>query len=324
MMISSKLLNKLSVLNNDLLDSLPFLNRFCYDHSYWTHDCAGVGENMRRDAVSRFIIQNQEILPTEKSDIFDRIENAAVYEVVKVVKGVPLFFEEHMERMRNSGRASGIALRKEDGEILDEISTLVKQNQCPETNAKLVCARVGEEEVFLTYFIATEDPGPHGLSRGVHAILLRAERKDPHVKRVSSSFRETVRDAMEKAGAYETLLVDGDGFITEGVRSNLFFVKGGNLCTPPAEKVLLGVTRKHVVQICKESGIEIREERLHRAEIEGIEAAFLTGTTVDVMPIGTIEDCTLGSASHPMVRGIVEKYWEEVEAYVQMSTSPSC
>jgi branched-chain amino acid aminotransferase len=272
---------------------------------------------MRRDAVSRFLILNQEILPTEKTDIFDRIENAAVYEVVKVVKGVPLFLEEHMERMRNSGDASGIALRKEDSEVLDEISTLVERNQCPETNAKLVCARVGEEEVFLTYFIATEDPGTQGRSRGVHTILFRAERKEPHVKRVSSSFRDRVRDAMEKAGAYETLLVDGDGFITEGVRSNLFFVMGGNLCTPPSERVLLGVTRKHVVQICKASGIDIREERLHRGEVEGIEAAFLTGTTVDVMPIGTIEDSALGSASHPMVRRIVEKYWQEVEAYVQ-------
>jgi branched-chain amino acid aminotransferase len=299
--------------------ALPFRNRFCYDLSHWAFDCAGLEENMRRDAVSRFLILNHEILATEKTDIFDRIENAAVYEVVKVVEGVPLFFEEHMERMRNSGRASGIALRKEDREILDEISTLVEQNQCPETNAKLVCARVGKEEVFLTYFIATEDPGPQGLSRGVHTILLRAERKDPHVKRVSSSFRDRVRDAMEKAGAYETLLVDGDGFITEGVRSNFFFVKGNNLCTPPSEKVLLGVTRKHVVRICEASGTELREERLHRGEIEGIEAAFLTGTTVDVMPIGTIEDCALGSASHPMVQGIVEKYREEVRACIHGS-----
>lgn len=274
---------------------------------------------MRRDAASRFLILNQEILATEKTDIFDRIENAAVYEVVKVVKGVPLFFEEHMERMRHSGDASGIAVQKEDREILDEIYRLVERNQCPETNAKLVCARVGEEEVFLTYFIATEDPGPHGLSKGVHTILFQAERKDPHVKRVSSSFRDRVRGAMEKAGAYETLLVDGDGFITEGVRSNLFFVKGNNLCTPPSEKVLLGVTRRHVVQICKESGTELREEKLHRREIAGIEAAFLTGTTVDVMPIGSIEDRTLGSASHPVVQRIVEKYREEVEAYVRRS-----
>jgi branched-chain amino acid aminotransferase len=173
------------------------------------------------------------------------------------------------------------------------------------------------EEVFLTYFIATEDPGPEGLKKGVHTILLQAERKDPHVKNVSSSFRDRVRKEMKKAGAYETLLVDGDGFITEGVRSNFFFVRGGRLCTPPSERVLLGVTRKQVVQICRESGIEIREERLHREAIDGIEAAFLTGTTVDVMPIGTIEDCTVGSATHPLVREIVDKYEEAVKACVQ-------
>jgi branched-chain amino acid aminotransferase len=272
---------------------------------------------MRRDAVSRFMILNHDIVHTEQTDIFDKIGKEAVYEVVKVVQGVPLFFEDHMARMRNSAGASGIALGKADREILDEIATLVEQNQCPDTNAKILCAQVEGEEVFLTYFIAVEDPGPEGLSRGVHTILLQAERTDPHVKNVSSSFRDRLKDAMKKAGAYETLLVDGDGFITEGVRSNLFFVREGSLCTPPSEKVLLGVTRKHVVQICGDSRIEIREEKLHRDDIRGIEAAFLTGTTVDVMPIGTIEDFALGSASHPVVQKIVEKYGEAVKACVQ-------
>ena len=96
--------------------------------------------DMRRDAVGPFLILNHEILATGKTDVFDRIRNAAVYEVIRVVEGVPLFFEEHMERMRQSGDASGIAVRKEDSEVLEEISTLVEQNQCPETNAKLVCS----------------------------------------------------------------------------------------------------------------------------------------------------------------------------------------
>ena len=272
--------------------------------------------DMRKDAVGPFLVLNHEILATGKTDVFDRIRNAAVYEVIRVVEGVPLFFEEHMERMRQSGDASGIAVRKEDSEVLEEISTLVEQNQCPETNAKLVCARVEGEEVFLTYFIPTEDPGYEGLRKGVHTILLQAERKDPHVKRVSSSFRDRVRDEMKKAGAYETLLVDRDGFVTEGVRSNLFFVKENRLCTPPSERVLLGVTRRHVVKICRETGIGIREQRLHRREIPGLEAAFLTGTTVDVMPIGTIEDCALASPTHPVVQEIVERYREDVKAYV--------
>lgn len=272
---------------------------------------------MRKDATGPFLILNQEILATAKTDVFDRIRNTAVYEVIRVVEGIPLFFEEHMERMRQSVEASGIAIGKEDSEVLDEISTLVERNQCPETNAKLVCARVEGEEIFLTYFIPTEDPGPEGLSKGVHTILLEAERKDPHVKRVSSSFRDRVRDEMEKTGAYETLLVEGDGFVTEGVRSNLFFLKENRLCTPPSEGVLLGVTRRHVVKICRSAGIGVREQRLHRREIPQLEAAFLTGTTVDVMPVGTIEDCALGSASHPVVREIVARYREEVKAYVQ-------
>jgi branched-chain amino acid aminotransferase len=273
---------------------------------------------MRKEASSRFLILDGEILPVEDVDIFERIRNdEAVYEVVRVVEGVPLFLEEHMERMRQSGDAAGIPIRKEDGQVFAEISTLVERNQCAETNAKLVCACVEGKEAFLTYFIPTENPGPEGLSKGVHTILLHAERKDPHVKRLSSSFRDRLRDAMKEAAAYETLLVDKNGFLTEGARSNLFFVRRGRLCTPPSEGVLLGVTRRHVVGICRESGIDIREERLHQREIPGIEAAFLTGTTVDVAPIATIEQFVLRSASHALVRRIVEKYREEVRAYVQ-------
>jgi branched-chain amino acid aminotransferase len=272
---------------------------------------------MRRDASFDFLILNRGILPVEEAGIFERIKNEAVYEVVRVAEGVPLFLEEHTERMRLSGESAGIPIRRGDREILEEISTLVERNRCTEANAKLVCARVGGEQAFLTYFIPTEDPGPEGLIKGVRTILLHAERRDPHVKRVSSSFRDRVKDAMREAGAYETLLVDKHGFITEGVRSNLFFVRNGVLCTPPSEGVLLGVTRRHVVGICKEAGIEIREERLHHREIPGIEAAFLTGTTVDVAPIAAIDRFVLRSASHPAVRQIVEKYREEVKAYIQ-------
>ena len=63
---------------------------------------------MRKDAVCPFLILNREVLRTEEADIFEGIENEAVYEVIKVVKGVPLFLEEHMERMRGSGEVSGM------------------------------------------------------------------------------------------------------------------------------------------------------------------------------------------------------------------------
>ena len=133
---------------------------------------------MRREAHSRFFLLNHEILPTDRMEIFDRIENEAVYEVIKVVDGVPVFFEEHMDRMRKSGEAAGMEIDPADRKILDEISTLVDRNHCTETNAKIVCARIGEEEVFLTYFIPTEDPGVEAWRSGIHTILLKAERKD--------------------------------------------------------------------------------------------------------------------------------------------------
>ncbi len=146
--------------------------------------------------------------------------------------------------------------------------------------------------------------------------FIPGERKKPHIKIVCGSFREKIANARKKAGAYEALLVDEDGHITEGSRSNIFFLKKGKIYTPPSGTVLLGVTREHVVGICKTLEMEISEAPFHIDEIEDIEGAFITGTTVDVLPIGSVDDKKIPSAFHPSVQKIAQEYNKEVKAYV--------
>jgi branched-chain amino acid aminotransferase len=113
------------------------------------------------------------------------------------------------------------------------------------------------------------------------------------------------------------LLVDDQGNITEGSRSNIFFLKNGLLLTPPARTVLLGVTRKHVINLCKSMKLQVLEELLHRGEISEISGAFITGTTVDIAPIRSIDDYTISSVENPHIQNIMRLYSGEVNAYIE-------
>ncbi len=82
--------------------------------------------------------------------------------------------------------------------------------------------------------------------------------------------------------------MNAKGFITEGSRSNFFAVFGNSLITPPANQVLKGITRKMVISLAINNGIELIERPIHYSEIDKMNGAFITGTSLKVLPINAI------------------------------------
>ncbi len=273
---------------------------------------------MIHEAIADYFIANHRCCSTRQTEVFYRIspEKDAVYEVVKLIDGIPLFLEPHIDRFRHSSRQSGHPLCKEVIDILDEIATLVKKNLISSTNVKMVWGRAEGEDLFLTYFIRTEYPGPDAYARGVQTILFAGERETPTIKTLKGSFRSQVRQALAEQDAWEALLVDKSGFITEGSRSNIFFVKDGNYYTPPAGTVLTGVTRQKVMELLNRLGVTVFERPLHRDELADIEGAFITGTTVDVLPVAAIGTQHVDSVNALCVRRVIDAYEKEMRNYI--------
>lgn len=272
---------------------------------------------MKHEATLEYYSVNGTLRTTRDTTAFDRIGGGAIYEVVKLIDGAPLFFEDHMARMRRSAALLGASLDKPELEILSDIQKLAEKNRCRHINVKLVSAHPDGEDLFLVYFIQSEYPGPEAYARGVHTIRFSGERECPHVKTLAGSFRKRVRQILEDAGAYEALLVDDDGFITEGSRSNIFFLKEGGIYTPPAGAVLLGVTRGQVTDICRELGIPVTEKPLHIDDLDHLQGAFITGTTVDVLPVASIDAIRIPSVSAPDIRNIIEAFRERTRADIR-------
>ncbi len=268
------------------------------------------------DAAFDYLFINGELHPSCEAAVFGRIGGNSVYEVIKLIEGVPLFFDDHLARMQRSATLLGASIEKPSAQVRAEIKKLVKKNGCADINVKLVWYPEKGRSIFLTYFVRQDFPDDGAYRRGAHVILFDGERRNPQIKAVKTSYRDRVRAVREAAGAYEALLVDDQGFISEGTRSNLFFLIDHQLCTPPSDAVLLGVTRQHVMALCRVLAIDVQEKRLHKDDLNRLEAAFITGTTIDVLPIGSIGPLQFASVGHPVIQTIARAFTDEVSACI--------
>ena len=225
-----------------------------------------------------------------------------------------------MDRLNRSIALQGITANISPYRVRSEINRLVEKTGCRNINVKLVWYLEGEKAQFLTYFIKQDIPSKEVYQKGVHTILYRGERQNPHIKAVKTSYRERVASAREAAGAYEAFLVDDSGYIFEGSRSNVFYLIDGELCTPPSENVLLGVTRQHVMALCQKLEVGLRQRKLHRKDLNRLEGAFITGTTIDVLPVGSIEQIRLTSASNHTIVTIAKAFERQVSDYILKNT----
>lgn len=95
-------------------------------------------------------------------------------------------------------------------------------------------------------------------------------------------------------GYDEALLLDTEGYVSEGSGENVFIVRNGVLKTTPLTSILEGITRDSIMEIAKDEGIEVREERFTRDELYIADEAFFTGTAAEVTPIRELDGRVIG------------------------------
>ncbi len=265
-----------------------------------------------------YCIVNGKVCLAEEVSISDLISSPSIYEVIRVIDGVPLYVEEHLLRMRESAQLLGFKIKKSDNEILNEIKKLITVNKFPNLNIKLVFSNLNKSnQLFLAYFIKSYYPEKEVYEKGIHTILFNVIRENPNAKIVNMSFKERVKKELEDKNAFEALLVNEDGYITEGSRSNIFFVIEDKVYTAPEGEVLQGITRERIFKVSKELGIEIIKKHVHVDELKNLDGAFMTGTSVNVLPIRTIDEIKLDSVNNKIIKEISLRYINDMEKYIE-------
>ena len=121
-----------------------------------------------------------------------------------------------------------------------------------------------------------------------------------------------LHDALAK-NADEAILLDKNGFISEGSGENLFIIQDSKLITPKTDFCLNGITRQSVMQIAHKLEIEVQEKNLTFDELVNADEAFFSGTAVEITPITTVDDTKIGGGSiGPITESLQSKYSEIV------------
>ena len=114
-----------------------------------------------------------------------------------------------------------------------------------------------------------------------------------------------------KAGYDEVLLVDERGCVAEGPTTNFFLVADGGLCTPSAESVLLGITRRSILEIARSEGLSVRETQLRPEALKAADEVFLTGTTAVIWPVESVDDVPIrNGVAGPVTQRLAARYGE--------------
>ena len=227
----------------------------------------------------------------QSSDHFDNslvYEGDSIYEVIRMIKGTPVFFHDHMERLESSARIQQKELLTNISNLKKDIVNLVKTERKKEINLKIVFNYNKDSSNYLVYFIEPIYPSEEQYKKGVKGILFFAERKDPESKVINHKLRSSIYHKLILESGYEALLVNENNQITEGSRSNIFFLKGDTLFTAPDDKILNGITRKYILDICHETKIKVKFMCVPIDELQDYDAAFMTGTSPMVLQFNCI------------------------------------
>ena len=117
-----------------------------------------------------------------------------------------------------------------------------------------------------------------------------------------------LHEAIQK-GADEAILLDKDGFISEGSGENIFIIKDGAILTPLTNHCLNGITRQSVITISEDLGYEVCEKNLTMDDLLNSDEAFFTGTAVEITPISKIDDQIIGKGLRgPITENLQRNY----------------
>ncbi len=252
-----------------------------------------------------------------------------VYETMRSYDGVVFMMSRHLQRLVRS--ASLIRLGAPEKEsLIDAVYKTLEANELSDAYIRITLSR-GKGAIGLdpdlcgkqTLVVITEPFREYPVScyeKGVHLIFAKTRRNlveaiDPKIKSLNFLNNILAKVEAKERGAYEAVMLNAAGFLTEGTVSNIFFVRHGILCTPSLEAgVLDGITREIVIGLAERNGIRVQEGMFYPEDLFGASEVFFTNTTAEVMPVALVEDTEFEVGE--ITRTLRSLYKAEVKQYV--------
>jgi len=256
-----------------------------------------LGEKYVRNNISA---DASDFVPDMSADIY--------YEVVRLIDGKILFLPDHLDRLEQSIANSGIRYPGKD-KITAYLGLLVSENSFREGNIRISLQKSKEGNALLQcYFIPYVYPDPLKYIHGVKLAIYPHQRPTPGIKKWDDQFRNSVSKFIFEKNVYEAALINSQNQITEGSRSNIFFInKQACLVTVPGKLILPGITRKYVLDIAQKNDIPVIEKNISLDTLNSFPSAFISGTSPKVLPVNGLDNYHF-DVSHPLLNLLMIKF----------------
>ncbi|WP_396610472.1 aminotransferase class IV [Haloferax sp. S1W] len=254
----------------------------------------------------------------------------AAFETLRAYGGDVFHWEAHADRLAETCDVLGMDHGLSDAELRECIDETLAANDLEEAYVRLSITRGSQpgrltpaEEVDPRVVVIVESlprggRGSDPVWDGPATVQTVRTRRIPDralpARAKTHNYLNGIlaRTELRVTGADEALMLDSDGYITEGATSNLFFVDDDALCTPSLDgPVLPGITRRVVLDLARQEGIPIRERRFTPDEVRDANEAFLTNSTWELRPVETVDGIGVGDG--PVTTLLSRLYDEYVE-----------
>jgi branched-chain amino acid aminotransferase len=228
-----------------------------------------------------------------------------VFEGIRVYSGNVFRLDAHLKRLFESAQSIMLKIPYTRSEITELIVKTIRKNQLDSAYIRVVVSRgigslgldpssCSKPRVIIIAEQLTMYPKEF-YERGIKIVSVASRRNrpdvlSPQIKSLNYLNNILVKLEANQAGAEEALMLNDQGYVTEGSADNIFIVKNGVIHTPPVYLgALEGITRNAIIDVARDKGFEVRESPFTRHDVYVADEVFLTGTAVEVIAVVDVD-----------------------------------
>ncbi|MBI4685571.1 MAG: aminotransferase class IV [Nitrospirae bacterium] len=283
------------------------------------------------------IYLNNRIVPASdaKVSVFDHgfLYGDGIYETMRAYNGAVFMLDAHIKRFFRSASMIELDIMRKRDSIKKAIYKTLSANSLKEAYVRLTVSRghgaIGLDPALCkkpTFIIIAQELRQYPAvyyEKGVSLTIAKTRRNlkeaiNPQIKSLNFLNNILAKIEAKKKNAYEAVMLNAKGYLTEGTICNVFFVaKEKNsevLCTPSTDcGILDGITRNIILDLAKKNGIAIKEGKFTKKNLYNASEVFITNTTMEVMPVSKIDNKKYASGYITKLLGTA--YKEKVKSY---------
>ncbi len=278
---------------------------------------------------------NEGLVPEKEAtvSVFDSafVLGDGVWEGVRVVGGRPAFLAAHLDRLVEGAKALMLAGVPDQETLRDAVAAVIESNGLvDDAHLRIMLTRGVRREPYQDPRLVAGGPtlviipGHHPVT---DTILTRPQQLfTVHVRRGAPDVQDPRLNSHSKlncilaciqasvAGADEALMLDPDGFVATCNSTHFFIVRNGTVMTSDGRYCLGGITRGHVLSLCRENEIPSAEKTFSLTDVYAAEEAFTTGTLSGIRPVGEVDGRKIGSGERgPVTEKLQRLYADLIE-----------